>query len=49
VFTLVYLEQEEDWYLKGDISAIYTNPFLIQREQGLIISLFREIKIVSSI
>jgi hypothetical protein len=49
VFILIYFKQEESWYLKGDISAIYTNPFFIQWEHGLMISPFREIEIISSV
>ena len=43
---LVYFKYKEGWQLKGDIIVIYTSPFFAQREQGLIISLLREIDTV---
>ena len=34
MFAFIHLEQEEGWRPEGDAIAIYTNPFLVQREQG---------------
>ena len=49
MFNLVYLEQKEGWQLEGSVIAIYTNPFFIQWEQGLIISLLKVMEDVSKV
>ena len=38
MFNLVHLKQEKGWQLDKSAIIIYTNPFFIQQEQGLIIS-----------
>ena len=49
MFNLVHLEQEKGWQLKGSAIIIYTNPFFVQQEQGLIISLLKVIKDVRKV
>ena len=47
MFNLVHLKQEKGWQLDKSAIIIYTNPFFIQQEQGLIILPLKVIEDVS--
>ena len=44
MFDFIHSEQEEGWWLDASAIIIYTNPFFMQQEQGLIISLLKAIE-----
>ena len=47
MFNFIHLEQKEGWRPDRSAIVIYTNPFFIQQEQGLIISLLKAMEDVN--